>query len=114
MRAVATLLPDPQPDETKPTKWRQKLPITASTVWARLRGLTRFNGVTGVIDFSSNTDPTTGYEPKNKRQALLGVDQISDVGQPTRVLSACGAAAISELTAQAKESDGCPGVEAAP
>lgn len=108
VRAVDTLLPDPQPDETKPTKWRQKLPITASTTWARLRELTPFNGVTGVIDFTSNTDPTTGYEPKNKRQALFGVDQINDVGTPARVLFACGTAATTELTQQDRESPGCP------
>lgn len=92
-------------------------------MWARLRGLTPFNGVTGVIDFTSNTDPTTGYEPKNKRQALLGVDEIKDVSKPARVLFACGAAATpepteqdkaSDLTEQRKEGFGCPRGEPAP
>lgn len=108
LNAVDTLLPNPQPDDTKPIKWQQKLPITATTVWARLRELAPFNGVTGVIDFTSNTNLTTGYEPKNKRQALMGVDEISDLANPTRVLFACGVAATGPPIEQDAESAGCP------
>jgi hypothetical protein len=108
LRAVDTLLPNPQRDDTKPIKWQQKLPITATTVWARLRELAPFNSVTGVIDFTSNTNLITGYEPKNKRQALMGVDEISDIANPARVLFACGVAATGPTIDQDRESAGCP------
>ncbi|MBB5152913.1 hypothetical protein [Saccharopolyspora phatthalungensis] len=84
------------------------LPLMAPTVWARLRQLPEFDGVTGVIDFATNTDPRTGYEPQRKRQALMGLGQINDLNTSPRVLFACGAATIGKPSEQDKESPGCP------
>ena len=87
LRAVKNLSPsDTLADPQRPTKWRQPLPVTPATVWAELRGLAPFDGVSGLIDFR------TGQETPDKRIALVGVDAINDLHTPPKTVFACGLA----------------------